>query len=162
MSRILYQKLLRKQKSASYLEDNNTVKLNKDQYFLSFYRGLESTEMARRNSPFAPFSAFRPVSKIGDILHLNQESPSIHDSGEICEVSTTVDKDEESEEHQRIRKNAAQDEVIDVETEEKAKEVKSEPQVNAIFFWNSEYFQWDLHRMKKHASGFQNMFGFKF
>ena len=83
--------------------------------------------MARRNSPFAPFSAFRPVAKIGDILQLNQDSPSIQDSGEICEVSTTVDKDEESED--RNRKTTTQDEVIDVETEEKAKEVKSEPQV---------------------------------
>jgi len=65
-------------------------------------------------------------------LQLNQDSSNIHDSGEICEVSTTVDKDEESEEQQKIRKNATQDEVIDVETEEKAKEVKSEPQVDLI------------------------------
>ena len=60
-------------------------------------------------------------------MQLNQDSPSIQDSGEICEVSTTVDKDEESED--RNRKTTPQDEVIDVETEEKAKEVKSEPQV---------------------------------
>ena len=95
------------------------------------YRGLESSDLARRASPFAPFSAFRPVAKIGDILQLNQDSPNIQDSGEICEVSTTVDKDEDSEhDQQKTRKsNSVQDEVIDVETEEKAKEVKSEPQV---------------------------------
>ena len=64
-------------------------------------------------------------------MQLNQDSPNIQDSGEICEVSTTVDKDEDSEhDQQKTRKsNSVQDEVIDVETEEKAKEVKSEPQV---------------------------------
>ena len=98
------------------------------------YRGLESSDLARRASPFAPFSAFRPVAKIGDILQLNQDSPNIQDSGEICEVSTTVDKDEDSEhDQQKTRKsNSVQDEVIDVETEEKAKEVKSEPQVTKV------------------------------
>ena len=53
------------------------------------------SDLAKRNS-FAHFSAFRPVAKIGDILQLNT-SPSTQDSGEICEVSTTVDKDEENE-----------------------------------------------------------------
>ena len=52
------------------------------------------SDLAKRNS-FAHFSAFRPVAKIGDFLQLN--STSAQDSGEICEVSTTVDKDEENE-----------------------------------------------------------------
>ena len=108
------------------------------------YRGLESSDLARRASPFAPFSAFRPVAKIGDILQLNQDSPNIQDSGEICEVSTTVDKDEDSEhDQQKTRKsNSVQDEVIDVETEEKAKEVKSEPQVTKVkTVWFSSGFR---------------------
>ena len=63
-----------------------------------FFR-LDS-DLAKRNS-FAHFSAFRPVAKIGDILQLSSTSASAaaastQDSGEICEVSTTVDKDEES------------------------------------------------------------------
>ena len=47
------------------------------------YRGLESSDLARRASPFAPFSAFRPVAKIGDILQLNQDLPNIQDSSLI-------------------------------------------------------------------------------
>ena len=53
------------------------------------------------------------------------------DSGEICEVSTTVGKDEENENQPFAKvakdKMSSQDEVIDVESEEK--EVKTEPQV---------------------------------
>ena len=56
------------------------------------------------------------MAKIENFLQL---SSTTQDSGEICEVSTTVDKDVEEEE--------SKDEVIDVENEEK--KVKSEPQV---------------------------------
>ena len=81
-----------------------TVKHQKSIYISLFFR-LDS-DLAKRNS-FAHFSAFRPVAKIGDILQLSSSSTtsvsgaaaaaSIQDSGEICEVSTTVDKDEESD-----------------------------------------------------------------
>ena len=78
-----------------------TVKHQKSIYISLFLR-LDS-DLAKRNS-FAHFSAFRPVAKIGDILQLSSSSTtsasgaaSIQDSGEICEVSTTVDKDEESD-----------------------------------------------------------------
>ena len=62
-------------------------------YSLNFFRTLES-DLARRSS-FAPFSAFRPVNKISDILQLSSSQTKNVDSGEICEVSTTVDKDSE-------------------------------------------------------------------
>ena len=75
-----------------------TVKHQKSIYISLFFR-LDS-DLAKRNS-FAHFSAFRPVAKIGDILQLSSTSASAaastQDSGEICEVSTTVDKDEESD-----------------------------------------------------------------
>ena len=79
-----------------------TVKHQKSIYISLFFR-LDS-DLAKRNS-FAHFSAFRPVAKIGDILQLSSSNTtsasgaaaSIQDSGEICEVSTTVDKDEESD-----------------------------------------------------------------
>lgn len=63
-------------------------------FFLAFILSRLDSDLAKRNS-FAHFSAFRPVAKIGDFLQLN--STSAQDSGEICEVSTTVDKDEENE-----------------------------------------------------------------
>ena len=63
-------------------------------HFLAFILSRLDSDLAKRNS-FAHFSAFRPVAKIGDFLQLN--STSAQDSGEICEVSTTVDKDEENE-----------------------------------------------------------------
>ena len=101
------------------------------------------SDLARRSS-FAPFSAFRPVNKISDILQLSSSQTKNLDSGEICEVSTTVDKDSEestskftsfllckiSREIVLLEDEVSKvgDEVIDVENEEK-KEVKVEPQV---------------------------------
>ena len=105
-------------------------------FVLSLYRNSAP-------SPFIPFSAFRPVAKIGDFLQLGNNCNSAinlnsadRDSGETCEVSTTVgpgkDSLDESEmNHQHRDKSCSESEVIDVESEEKtiSKEVKSEPQV---------------------------------
>ena len=115
---------------------------------MAFILSRLDSDLAKRNS-FAHFSAFRPVAKIGDFLQLN--STSAQDSGEICEVSTTVDKDEENEISSKYldylcvnilyllgyylnslfsdKDTTKSDEIIDVENEEKAKELKSEPQV---------------------------------
>jgi hypothetical protein len=66
-----------------------------------FFSGIEADLAARR---FAHFSAFRPVAKIGDIFgSLAKSTSSKLDSGETCEVSTTVDRDEDSH-HSQIGK----------------------------------------------------------
>lgn len=102
-------------------------------------RGLTAAGAAERPPAipaFGPFSsAFRPVAKISDFLQLNHAASSIvnerqQDSGEICEVSTTVGKD--LEDNDKPAKSTSHEEVIDVETEERAavKKVKSEPQVS--------------------------------
>ena len=95
---------LQEKKKMFWILACTTVKHQKSIYISLFFR-LDS-DLAKRNS-FAHFSAFRPVAKIGDILQLSSSSTtsasgaaaaaSIQDSGEICEVSTTVDKDEESD-----------------------------------------------------------------
>lgn len=111
-----------------------------------FFRGLTTAEHHHQRPPpaFGPFSsAFRPVAKISDFLQLNHAAaaaaaaaanvnPNQQDSGEICEVSTTVGKD--LDDNDKPAKLNSLDEVIDVETEEnQAKKVKSEPQVSVIF-----------------------------
>ena len=91
---------LQEKKKMFWILACTTVKHQKSIYISLFFR-LDS-DLAKRNS-FAHFSAFRPVAKIGDILQLSSSTStsaaaaSTQDSGEICEVSTTVDKDEESD-----------------------------------------------------------------